>query len=173
MALRDAVQLAATTHTYVDIYTGNATAEQAGAYEIDGDFDTWHGVTTNQGGAYGSCSATVSGTHTFANAITLYRVTYRVYAESSGASSASRVRYVAYKVGSTWTDVPSSRSIDTDDDSGETTYDFATPIENVTDIMIYSYALAVNDAEGVATADSKIYEIQAYYRIKKSYSGVV
>ena len=172
MALRDAIQKVTTTHDYVDTYTGGLVDEQEGAYEIDGDFDTWHGVETNQGGSYSPCSATVSGTHTFGTPITLRRVTYRVSATASGANGSGTLYYIAYKVGSTWTDVPGSRST-TSGDSEETTYDFPTPVKDVTDVKIYTYAWGLNDEEGVATAVAHAYEIQAYYRIKKSYSGVI
>ena len=174
MALEDYVSKVTTTHSYVDeVNAGTSpSVEQAGTYEIDGDFTTWHGIDWSRGGANGNC--TVSGEHTFATAIDLSRVMYRLWAhaEADVNLGCSVLKYVQYCVASVWTDVPNSRST-TDGDSGTVTYDFATPIENVTAVKAYVYSSGTTDDEGGAKGHSKVYEIQAYAIIKKSYSGVI
>ena len=176
MALEDAIRLGSTTHAYTDTSTsGNISEETAGALGIDGDFTTYHGITASNSGGYGS-DATIISEHTFSTAKTISKITYRTAIHGQAAGSYEVVvsvsRYVQYYSGGAWTTVSGSSSTSVGD-SGSVTYTFDTPV-SCTAIKSYAYFTAwASGGEGSNSGYAKIYEIQAYFSVKKSYAGVV
>ena len=164
MATRNAVTLASTTHAT----SGGSNP----TYGYDNDFATAHaGTMTNPADSDPASTITLISEHTFSGSKTITQLKYQFYCSLSYSGSGSSDGYfkVEVKQNGAYTTVYNQTFGNGVTDTGVLT--LSTGWAGVTDVKATAYGRT--DGSAGSTCITRIYEIQAFYTIKKSYAGYV
>jgi len=166
MADTNLISLASTVHSYSNTGNGADQGVTNGPLTFDGNFSTSMGNTM---GAQHNTSTVISQ-HTFAKPATInsfqYRITAGGHCGGNYDKSASYNIYVQYKAGGVWNYLPGSQFSggvgdgSVNYDTGNVTY--STPINNVTDVVVYAYGQGHGEDRASNGSFAYIFEIQAW-----------
>ena len=165
MALRDAVTLGSTAHS-----SSGGTTTATDAY--DNDFSTSYGYEeTHTGEGDYTIARTVISEHTFASARTIVQIRYRLYAKMTytNLGSGSMTLKIEVNQGSGYITVFSQSAGVATVDTGAVTND--TGWTGVTAIKATITGSVATDRD--SSLSYQVYEVQAFYTIKKCYAGVI
>ena len=172
MALRDIVSTVLTTPSVSRTSSGGgATDSGSAASTYDGNTTTFYGRSVALSGD-GGISVTVNGTYTWVTAKDIEKVVVIAkgdYLHTRGNyPSYSRYVKVSIQQSGGWVEVSSTSA------GGIETITLTTGWEGVTGVKVdcYGYDYGYEDSP-VLNVYGYIYEVQAFYTIKKHYAGVV
>ena len=166
--------------TSAEARTGTATNTTygTGGESYDEDYGTYYGIKSVHSGD-GACDTTFTGTHTWTTPIDIPRIKTKLYAKAIAYGNYGK-RDLTFDVhvlqGSTWTNVYHSTTHKSGTGTTEETNSqtLTTGWSDVLGVKVYCSAHAYS-YEGTRAQDaySYGYDIQAFYTVARSFSGIV
>lgn len=166
--------------TSAEARTGSATNTTygTGGESYDEDYGTYYGIKSAHG-SDGTCTASFTGTHTWTTAIDISEIKTKMYAKgiAYGNYGQRDVTFdVEVKQGATWTNVYHSTTHESGTGTTEETNSQTLTVgwEDVVGVRI-SCSSSAYSYEGTRAQDAYAYgyEVQAFYRVVRSFSGIV
>ena len=166
--------------TPVEARTGSATDTDygTGGESYDEDYGTYYGILTEHG-SDGEAIATFTGTHTWTTPVDISRIKTKLYAQSHAFGNyASRdLTFDIYvRQSGSWVSIyhKNTHSTSTGETEETNSQNIATGWTDVTGVRIYCYGRAYS-YEGTRKQEASAfgYEVQAFYTVVRSFSGIV